>query len=407
MENKLKQLQSQARSLEPSASERQELLQRANESVERFLSGINHVPGMAPSSLMEINQGMVVQNNGCRDDKTFTYITNNVMKSGINSSGGDLSYVPLGGLYTSALADFITGGYNKCPTHYFSAPGQVEVEKQLIRWCGDLFGYPSNMSGVFTSGGSMGNLMAVVTARDWFLGTKGVALDKAVVYLTKHTHHCVSKALSIAGLGNITTRFIALDDKLRMDTEALRRAVELDIDLGLEPMMVIGTAGTTDTGAIDPLLDIGLVCQDYDVWFHCDGAYGGFFALVEEAKEKFCGIEMADTIVLDPHKTLFTTFGCSLILVKSESHLRQAFHLDSGNYFLHDVADQELEYNPSDLSLELSRPFRGLKLWLPLMLHGLAPFKAALEEKLILTQYFYREVQKLGFQARQVLKVLN
>ena len=165
-------------------------------------------------------------------------------------------------------------------------------------------------------------------------------------------------------------------------------------------MLVVATAGTTDTGAIDPLMEISNLCQTYNIWLHCDAAYGGFFVMVDAAKSKFQGIEMVDSIVLDPHKTLFTTFGCSMVLVRNGQDLARSFHFDSGSYFLHDTYDDDIGLNPSDLSLEMSRPFRGLKLWLPLMLHGLEPFQAALEEKLILTRYFHQEVQNLGFQAR-------
>ena len=288
------------------------------------------------------------------------------------------------------------GVYNKCPSHHLSAPGQVELEKDMLRWTADLYGYDQNMLGVFTSGGSMANLLAIITARDTFI-TKKKDLTKSVIYLTRQVHGCVVKAFRIAGLEFFSTIRFVDTDNYRMDTKALKHMIVEDIKSGLEPMLVIGTAGTTDTGTIDPLEEIGEICQKFGIWFHCDGAYGGFFILVDQMKERLKGMGMADSIALDPHKTLFTTFGCSMILVKNGEYLARSFHINS-SYFEYDCSNDEHGLNPSDLSLEMSRPFRGIKIWLPLMIHGLDPFKASLEEKLLLTRYFHDEVQKIGFE---------
>jgi glutamate/tyrosine decarboxylase-like PLP-dependent enzyme len=166
---------------------------------------------------------------------------------------------------------------------------------------------------------------------------------------------------------------------------------------GLNPFMVIASAGTTDVGAIDPLPEIGAIAKEHGLWYHIDAAYGGFFILTDEGKDKLKGLELADSLVIDPHKGLFLPYGLGVVLVKNVEDLKRSYSF-TANYMQDAFAGPD-EVSPAEVSPELTKHFRGLRLWLPLKLHGLAPFRACLEEKLLLAKYFHAEVQKIGFES--------
>ena len=190
-------------------------------------------------------------------------------------------------------------------------------------------------------------------------------------------------------------RYIPVDNQFRMLVADLKRQVLEDKASGLMPFMVVGSAGTTDVGAIDPLDEIGLIAQEHNIWFHVDAAYGGFFLMVDELKPLFKGIERSDSFSIDPHKSLFLSFGLGAILMKDVKAQYRA-HYYEANY-LQDALNVNEEYSPADLSPELTRPFRGLRMWMSIQLHGLRPFRAALAEKRLLCLYFYERIQELGF----------
>jgi glutamate/tyrosine decarboxylase-like PLP-dependent enzyme len=265
----------------------------------------------------------------------------------------------------------------------------------MVRWVGDLIGYPDTALGYIASGGSMANLTAVVTARD-AKDIRASKVEKAVVYLTSQTHHCVQKALRIAGLGEAPVRYVDMDERYRMRADALASAISIDRASGLEPWLIVASAGSTDVGAVDPLDAIADVAQREGCWYHIDAAYGGFFMLTERGRELLKGIERSDSAVLDPHKGLFLPWGSGVVVVREGKHL-EASHNYTGHY-MQDTRNARDEVSPADISPELSRPFRGLRMWLPLMLIGTKPFTAALEEKLLLARYFRDEVAALGFE---------
>ena len=176
----------------------------------------------------------------------------------------------------------------------------------------------------------------------------------------------------------------------RMDVEELRQTLDQDLEKGLKPLMVMASAGTTEAGVVDPLEAIGRVAQAYGAWYHIDAAYGGFFLLTDYGKEKLKGIEKADSVVIDPHKGMFLPYGSGAVLVKDQNLLYNSLHYFAN--YMQDAVPERHEQSPADLSIELSRHFRGMRMWLPLKLLGLKPFKAALEEKLWLARYFYHEI---------------
>ena len=221
-----------------------------------------------------------------------------------------MAYIPGGGLFHSALGDFLAAVSNKYSGFASASPGAVRIENACTAWLADVIGYPRTSAGTLTSGGSLANLTAIVAAREARDPDGGGA-----VYMTRFVHHCVDKALHIAGRGRSPKRMIDTDDRCRMSVAALEAAIEQDIADGIRPWLVVASAGTIDTGSVDPLQAIADVCERHGVWLHVDGAYGGLFALCDEGRAKLSGIERADSVALDPHKTLFLPYGTGAALV--------------------------------------------------------------------------------------------
>ncbi len=296
------------------------------------------------------------------------------------SGPGYLAYIPGGGLFTAALAEFLAQGLNRYVGLWQPSPAVVQLEENVTRWLCSLFAFPEGSQGLLTTGGSMANLSAVVTARHVRLGEN--FLD-GVYYVTDQTHASVTKAATIAGFGRRNVRIVATDDQLRMDPEALTAAITEDRAAGLRPFLIAGAAGTTNTGAIDPLADLADIAEREGMWFHVDGAYGGFFQLTDRGRERFRGIERADSVTVDPHKGMFLPYGTGGLVVRDGTALRDA-HFEGAAY-LQDLPPSGDLPNYADLSPELSRDVRGLRVWFPLVLHGVARFREALDEKLDLT----------------------
>jgi aromatic-L-amino-acid decarboxylase len=296
------------------------------------------------------------------------------------SGPGYLAYIPGGGLFTAALAEFLAQGLNRYVGLWQPSPAVVQLEENVTRWLCSLFEFPEGSQGLLTTGGSMANLSAVVTARHVRLGED--FLD-GVYYVTDQTHASVTKAATIAGFGRRNVRIVATDDQLRMDPDALAAQIAEDRAAGLRPFLIAGAAGTTNTGAVDPLADLADIAEREGLWFHVDGAYGGFFQLTERGRERFRGIERADSVTLDPHKGLFLPYGTGGLVVRDGTALRDA-HFEGAAY-LQDLPPSGDLPNYADLSPELSRDVRGLRVWFPLVLHGVARFREALDEKLDLT----------------------
>jgi len=297
-------------------------------------------------------------------------------------------------MYYAALGDYLADVFNKYAGVFYASPGAVRMENMLIRWMNDLVGYPSSASGNLTTSGSLANMIAIVVARD-AKGISAADIPRSVIYLSQQTHHSVDKAIRVAGLGECIVRHLPLDEKFKIIPAELEKQINDDKAAGFNPFLVVASAGTTDVGAVDPLAEIGEIAKRSGLWYHIDAAYGGFFILTDEGKQKFRGLELSDSLIIDPHKGLFLPYGLGVVLVRNIEDLKRSFRFDA-NYMQDAFAGPD-EVSPAELSPELTKHFRGLRLWLPLKLHGVAPFRACLEEKLLLAKYFYREVQKLGF----------
>lgn len=315
---------------------------------------------------------------------------------GINTAhGGHLGYIPGGGIYTAALGDYIADVTNKYAGVFYASPGAVRIENALIEWTAKLVGYKEGFGGNITSGGSIANLVAVTTARD-ARQLKAKDFHRVVVYTTRQVHHCIDKAIIIAGLRECVVRYIDTDSQWRMDTTKLQQQIVVDISSGLIPFMIVANAGSTDVGAIDPIKEIHRIAARHEIWLHVDAAYGGYFLLLDEYKEKMNGIELADSVVLDPHKGLFLPYGTGIVLVKERYHLQNAFAYEAN--YMQDTTGITDNISPADVSPELSKHFRGLRMWLPLKLYGEQPFRDCLQEKLLLTKYFTEKIAEQGYE---------
>jgi glutamate/tyrosine decarboxylase-like PLP-dependent enzyme len=385
--------------LEPTAPERAVVQQAVETYIQSFLTQLPSLPAFVDSH--EKGAGLLespIEESPIDIEEALALLKTEVDTPGITAaSGGHLGYIPGGGLYYAGLGDYLAAVANKYAGIFYAAPGAVRMENMLLRWMTTLIDFPADAAGNLTSGGSIASLIALATARDAQKITSRVIPD-AVVYTTSHAHHCLDKALRIAGLGECPVRHIPMDAQYRMQPEALEKAIQEDQAAGLRPWLIIASAGTTDVGAVDPLTAIGEIAQKFSLWYHVDAAYGGFFALAPSGKPRLEGIALADSVVMDPHKGLFIPYGLGAVLIKNRRQTAETHHY-LANY-MQDALSATEEASPADLSPELSKHFRGLRLWLPLKLHGVAAFRDALEEKLELAQYAYQQLKQTpGFEA--------
>ncbi|MEU1372386.1 aminotransferase class V-fold PLP-dependent enzyme [Streptomyces triculaminicus] len=307
-------------------------------------------------------------------------------ESAIESAGPRLmAALPGGGLYSSALAEFFTRALNRYGTLAAAAPALTALEEGVLRWMAqDVCGLPPGSSGILTTGGSMANLSAVVTARHDRLGED---IGRGTIYVSEQAHYSVAKAARIAGIRQQNVRVIPVAEDLTMDLGAAAERIRADRSAGLRPFLLVATAGTTDTGAIDPLTDAGALADREDLWFHVDAAYGGFFRLTARGRERTAGIERADSVTLDPHKALFLPFGTGALVVREPARLHAAH--EGSAPALQDVGASDVLPDYAQRGIELSRENRGVRVWLPLHLHGLSAFRDALDEKLDLAGHVH------------------
>jgi aromatic-L-amino-acid/L-tryptophan decarboxylase len=306
------------------------------------------------------------------------------------AAGGALSYIPGSGLLTAALGELLAASANRYTGLAASAPAAVALEAGILAWLTELFGFPATGQAVLLSGGSMANLTGLAAARERHAPGQP---HRAVIYVGDQAHASVRKAARILGLVPEHVRVCPTRDGVRLDPDAVRVAVKQDLHDGLLPVAIVAAAGTTNTGAVDPLEELADVACDTGTWLHVDGAYGGFFQLTERGRDRLAGIERADSITLDPHKSLFLPYGTGALVVRDRADLARTFAEEAD--YLRDLDDAGPLPELAQLTPELTRDWRGVRLWLPLKLHGLEPFRTALDDKLDLARWAWEELESI------------
>jgi len=400
--------------LEPDAGEMRRLIDEAARRVIAHIESLPSQPAQNVEGATDVARTLIepLPRHGEAYETLLDFLFDEAIPRSFNAAGpGYLAYVPGGGIYHAAVADYIADAVNRYVGVCAAAPLLAQIEANVVRWFCEIAGYGKGSGGVLTTGGSLATLIAIITARKNLLGdddegrtlcaptgeaaatnATGRGAQRApILYCGDQTHHAFQKSASLAGFTQI--REIPSDAEFRVRVDALEETIARDREAGLRPFLLAGSAGTTATGAVDDLQGLARVARENVMWFHVDGAYGAFFNLTERGRARLRGMEEADSIVLDPHKTLFLPFGTGALVVRDAHTLRRA-HSMHADYLPAFQQENEL-VDFCELSPELSRDFRGLRVWLPLKMFGIEPFREQLDEKLDLAAYAAAELHKI------------
>lgn len=379
--------------LEPSADEMRALVDAAMQRIVAHIESLPEQPAVNVEGATDFARTLIepLPQHGQSWESLLDFLFDEAIPRSFNAAGpGYLAYVPGGGLFHSAVADLIADAVNRYVGVCAAAPALVQLEANVVRWFCEILGMPRGSGGVLTSGGSLANFTAIVAARKSLLGDDFL---RATLYCSTHVHHSFQKAANLAGFPYANIRELPVDDLFRIRIDALEEAVAQDRAAGWTPFLVAGSAGTTATGAVDDLAALAAVARREKLWFHVDGAYGALFMLTERGRAALRGIEEADSVILDPHKTLFLPFGTGAVVVRDARTLRRAHSLHAD--YLPAMQEEDELVDFCELSPELSRDFRGLRVWLPLKLFGIEPFREQLDEKLDLAAFAAEELRKI------------
>ena len=311
-----------------------------------------------------------------------------------------MGYITSSAAPIGALADLLAATINPNVGAWTLAPLAPEIERQTIRWIAELIGYPTDCGGLLVSGGNMANFLGVLAARrakaGWDIRAEGLQAtdaEKILIYTSRETHTWVEKAGDLFGFGTHAVRWIPTDADLRMKPTELTRQIEADITAGYRPFMVVGTAGTVSTGAVDPLPAIAAICREHDLWFHVDGAYGAFAAMLPDAPEDLKGISLADSIALDPHKWLYSPLEAGCTLVRNAGMLEDTFSFHPA-YYKFDGTNEDPPLNFHSYGMQNSRSFRALKVWLGLRQAGRSGYQRMISDDIRLARALHERVSE-------------
>jgi len=292
------------------------------------------------------------------------------------------AFVPGPSNFVSVMADALASGFNVFNGSWLGGSAAAALELAVIDWFREWCGFPEAVGGLFVSGGSMANLAALAAARHVKLNDR---TQDAVIYYSDQTHSSIDRALRVIGFLPEQIRRVRSDAAFRLSADALARAIAADRDGGLRPFAVIANAGTTNTGAVDPLREIAAICREQDLWMHVDGAYGAAAVISERGRKELAGIELADSLSFDPHKWLFQPIECGCVLLRDASLLKATYRIMPE--YLADVHRNAVEVNPCDYGIQLTRGFRALKVWMSIQYFGMDAFRAAVERGFELAEF--------------------
>jgi len=294
------------------------------------------------------------------------------------------SFVPSPNNFISVMADTLANGFNVFSGAWFASPAAAQLEITTINWLLKMYNFPLKIGGgIFTSGGSMANLTALTTARRIKCGDN---FSKAVIYLSDQAHSSNIKAIRVIGFKSNQIRIIPTDLEYKISINKLKNEIAKDKLKGLQPFCILATAGTTNTGTVDPLNKIAAICKKENLWFHIDGAYGGAAILSEKGKECLSGIEKADSLTVDPHKWFFQPYEIGCLLIRNHKHLSATF--SEKPEYLRDIEGNETEINFYDHGIQLTRRFRALKFYMSVKTYGINAFKSAISNSINITEEF-------------------
>ena len=384
---------SETHPLEPSPRAMRAMLEEVGERLLKFVEELGQARTPNGHDTLSITEALQepLPSTGSPFSEVLNTFFDQANRPGMNTAGpGYLAYIPGGGIFYAALSDLITHTVNRYVGIWSGAPGCVQIELTVIRWLCDMVGLGPNAGGLLLTGGSLANQTAVVTARRERLGNNHA---QGQLYFSDQVHHSVRKAALLVGFAPQNLRTVASDQRGRVDLRDLRAQITSDREQGGHPFMVVGQAGSTNTGAIDDLHALADIAQEESLWLHMDAAYGGFFLLTQRGQKKLTGIERADSVTLDPHKGLFLPYGTGVLLVRDEQSLIRAHSMPAD--YMTDVQNDGDHVDFCDMSPELSRDFRGLRVWLPIKIVGSEAFSHELDEKLDLTLHAAQALEKM------------
>jgi glutamate/tyrosine decarboxylase-like PLP-dependent enzyme len=299
------------------------------------------------------------------------------------------AFIPGSGTWPGALGDLIASAANIYTGSWMESAGPTQVELEVLRWFADWLGYPETAGGILVSGGSAANMTALACARETIVG--GMT-DEVVAYVSDQAHSSLARAARILGFRPEQVRVLPVGADQRLEPRTLAAAIDADVRAGRRPLFVSASGGSTNTGAVDGLRALAEVCAERDVWFHVDAAYGGFAVLTARGRALLDGIDLADSITLDPHKWLYQPYECGCLLVRDDRRLRSAFEI-TPDYLRDSAVADAAEVNLADRGLQLTRTSRALKLWVSLRYFGLAAFRTAIERSLELADLAAQRIE--------------
>jgi aromatic-L-amino-acid/L-tryptophan decarboxylase len=306
-------------------------------------------------------------------------------------------YVASSASPVGVIGDFVASALNQNLTAWRSSPGAVDIERTVVRWLGSLVGFGDDAGGLLTSGGSMANLNALYIAhrsKSPQVSIKGLWNDGApmTIYASDQVHLSIAKAADVLGLGRQQVKLLKSDSRFRLDVQDLRAHLESDIAKGIRPLAVVASAGTVNTGAVDKLNDIALVAREHDLWFHIDGAYGALGVVDPSVRGLFTGIDLADSVSLDPHKWLYAPIDCGCLLLRDATRARNAFAQGEADYIkIYEDSEREA-FAFWNYGIELTRRFRALKVWMIFRYYGARRISESIAEDISLAKYLGEQI---------------
>jgi len=391
------------KTLDFSNEEFSQILEKASSMVLAKYEHLDDIKGFNVSSQEEVESWFdePLPRTGQNSFSLLDEVKTKVFDSATGNLGKNMyAYVMSGGNQISTVAELLLSTVNQNNTKWHLAPAMTEIEKRVIKWAAEMIDYTPEAGGAMVSGGSEANLAGLTIARNIFFKKFDIkrnglfGLKPFMVYCSKETHNCTDKSLSLLGIGTNQLRHIDTNADLTINTEALEKQIETDIASGLMPFCVIGNAGTVNTGAIDDLNTLADIAQKYKMWFHIDGAYGGLGASLPSLKQKYAGLECADSVALDFHKWLYQPFEIGCVLVKSWNIMRDTYYKEA-DYLateLQENINARLEFN--EHYFQLSRNAKAFKVWMSVKAYGFNRIQEMIQKDIDLTNYLVKLVSE-------------